>query len=107
MYRTILVPTDVDESYGMTPAPGSFELALEAWEERGQSALDAVVAAGVTVETHCLRGSPYESILSFAADHDVDLTVMGRRGAGGVARLHIGSVTDRVIRLSEVPVLPV
>lgn len=53
------------------------------------------------------HGIPYEAILSYAADNDIDLVVMGTHGRRGLSRVLLGSVTERVIRLSNDPVLAV
>jgi len=53
------------------------------------------------------RGSPYEAILSYSSEHDIDLIVMGTHGRRGLSRTLLGSVTERVIRVSNDPVLAV
>ena len=53
------------------------------------------------------EGSPPEVVLDYAADHDVDLVVMGTHARTGVERYLLGSVTERVLRASPVPVLTV
>jgi nucleotide-binding universal stress UspA family protein len=67
----------------------------------------AAAAAGVACETAVLHGDPAETITDYAADHDVDLVVMGTHGRGGVQRILLGSVTERVVRTSPVPVLTI
>ena len=64
-------------------------------------------AAGVPVETAVLEGSPSREIVRYAEDRDCDLVVMGTHGRGGIDRLLLGSVAERVVRASEVPVLTV
>lgn len=102
----------VDETlHGRLTGLSSYELAIEQIEEDGRSiveeAVDLAEPRGVTVEATCRRGVPHETILSFADEHDADLVVMGKRGGGTATHPHLGSVTDRVLRLSDVPVLPV
>ena len=46
-----------------------------------------------------------ESIKAYADDNEIDLIVMSTHGRGGIHRMFIGSVTDRVVRSVEVPVL--
>ena len=53
------------------------------------------------------HGSPYEAILSYASENDIDLIVMGTHGRRGLSRVLLGSVTERVIRLSNDPVVAV
>jgi nucleotide-binding universal stress UspA family protein len=83
---------------------------LDALEGAGQRALDSVVerarAAGVsTVEASVLNGVPHRAIDEYATERDVDLVVMGTHGRTGVDRYLLGSVTERVVRLTDVPVL--
>ena len=62
---------------------------------------------GITVSRTVERGKPDEVILQYIADHDIDLVVMGTHGRSGMDRLVEGSVTERVIRANDVPVLAV
>ncbi len=64
--------------------------------------------AGVDpVVTHLARGSAHETILEYADEEAIDLVVMGTHGRTGLNRFLVGSVTEKVVRLSEVPVLSV
>jgi nucleotide-binding universal stress UspA family protein len=102
----------VDERrHGATPALSSYEAALEKEEEAGEEIAEDVVEAAndldVPVTVSILRGVPHEEILRYAERQDVDVVVMGKRGAAGVERPHLGSVTERVVRGAAVPVMPV
>ncbi|NHN49197.1 universal stress protein [Halostella sp. JP-L12] len=82
----------------------------EALEEAGQRAVDEVVeraddADVRSVEASVLSGTPARSILDYADERDVDWIVMGTHGRTGLDRYLLGSVTARVVRLSERPVL--
>ncbi|MFB6202046.1 MAG: universal stress protein, partial [Halorhabdus sp.] len=59
----------------------------------------------IDVETVLRDGRPYREILDYAAETAVDLLVMPTHGRTGLERLLLGSVTARVIRLADVPVL--
>jgi nucleotide-binding universal stress UspA family protein len=50
-------------------------------------------------------GDPASQILQIAAQRDADLVVMTTAGRGALGRLVFGSVADRVVRTSPVPVL--
>lgn len=50
------------------------------------------------------QGKPSKAILDYAADHGVDLIVMGCRGLNAVAGM-LGSVSYAVLRNAECPVL--
>lgn len=57
-----------------------------------------------------LEGNLWDEIHTYATQHAIDLVVVGKRRRRRVhryTRLHIGSVADRVIRGTEVPVLVV
>jgi nucleotide-binding universal stress UspA family protein len=85
---------------------------LDAMEAGGQAALDRAIdraeGAGVAaVEATLLSGSPYRAIADYAADQAVDCTVMGTHGRTGFNRYLLGSVAERVVRVSPSPVLAV
>jgi nucleotide-binding universal stress UspA family protein len=76
----------------------------------GQDAVDDVVtqlADVVDVTDAVVEGVPHEAILEYADDEDVDLIVMGTHGRTGLSRSLLGSVTERVVRSAEMPVLTV
>ncbi|MFB6217874.1 MAG: universal stress protein [Halobacteriaceae archaeon] len=79
--------------------------------EEGEEALAAVREAaeegGVAVETELLEGTPAREIVAAAERTGADLVVMGTHGRGGIDRLLLGSVAERVVRTADVPVLTV
>ena len=60
---------------------------------------------GFEAETAIQEGAAVENIVDYSKEHGIDLVVMSSHGYGGIKRLLLGSVTDRVIRSCEVPVL--
>lgn len=85
---------------------------LDALERQGEAAVDEILekgrAAGIeSVEGTVVSGTPFRAILDYIDTHDIDLVVMGTHGRSGVDRYLLGSVTEKVVRLSEVPVLTV
>lgn len=53
-------------------------------------------------------GKPAIEILGYLGEHrEIDLVVMATAGRGRVARFMMGSVTDRVLRAAQCPVLTV
>lgn len=65
-----------------------------------------VRGTGLPVATVSTDGLPVAAeITDYARDNGIDLIVMGSHGRGGVRRLLIGSVADKVVRQAEVPVL--
>jgi nucleotide-binding universal stress UspA family protein len=63
------------------------------------------LAGRVTVDTEV--GTPVERILDYIGGHEIDLVVIGTHGRGMVGHLLLGSVAERVVRRSPVPVLTV
>jgi nucleotide-binding universal stress UspA family protein len=49
--------------------------------------------------------SPANAIIDFADAHDVDMIALTTTGAGGIRRLLLGSVADKVVRSARMPVL--
>ncbi|CAG9621716.1 universal stress protein [Sutcliffiella rhizosphaerae] len=52
-----------------------------------------------------LQGDPAKSICNFANTHESDLIIIGSRGLGGLKKLILGSVSDKVTNTAECPVL--
>jgi nucleotide-binding universal stress UspA family protein len=60
---------------------------------------------GIKARGMAVEGDPVEAILDTAQRERADLIVMGRRGLGRLQGLLVGSVSERVARHAEVPVL--
>ncbi len=99
----LLLPPDV---YGLTLAEVEREQRSFADKLVGE-AMAKLGDAGVEVDTTVLSGSPAESLAELAAAPEVDLVVVGSRGRGSVARVFLGSVSDRLVHISPKPVLVV
>ena len=60
---------------------------------------------GLPVTTACLNGQPATVLAEYIRGRKVDLTVMTTHGTGGLNRWWLGSVADRLLRRTSVPVL--
>lgn len=91
------------------PMETSWEAVSGMLREEGERALDQVrtVAGDVPVEGAMTEGVPSQEIVDYAESHDIDLIVMGTHGRGGLDRLLLGSVAERVIRTAPVPVMTI
>jgi nucleotide-binding universal stress UspA family protein len=89
---TVLAP---DVQPGSTRGPAAYLQEMAAPER----------AVGVVVHTTIRVGEPASAILELAADCEADLIVMATHGRTGFGRILLGSVADRVLRSSRVPVL--
>jgi nucleotide-binding universal stress UspA family protein len=82
----------------------SAEVEKHAQKELGNLAA-GIMAEGVTVNTALLSGYPASAITDYANDADIDLIVLTTHGRSGIERLLLGSVTEKVLRTSDIPVL--
>lgn len=84
---------------------------LEPVRDKAQAALDEAVAKlkpSCPTVTGALRcGDPRVEVLGAIDASRPDLVVMGTHGRKGLARAFLGSVAERVVRDSTVPVLTV
>jgi nucleotide-binding universal stress UspA family protein len=63
-------------------------------------------AAGVACDTHhALSRSPSDAIVAAARKYKCDAIVMGSRGHGGLKAFLIGSVTQKVLAQTKLPVI--
>ena len=62
---------------------------------------------GFTAQIITIVGRPHWEIINYAETNQVDLIVMCTRGQSGLSRWLMGSISDRVVRGANVPVLMV
>lgn len=63
--------------------------------------------AGVKAEARVVPGNPAEEIINTAESVNADLIVMGTHGRKGVKLIVFGSVAEKVVKNSKIPVLTV
>jgi nucleotide-binding universal stress UspA family protein len=87
------------------------DVVIDALEREGEVATrhvrEAAEEAGVEIDAEVVTGTAYRSIRDYIEDHDIDLVIMGTHGRTGLSHYLLGSVTERVVRTSPVPVLTV
>jgi len=83
------------------------ELVAESETEPTREITDRAEAAGVSTVDAVRHGVTHEVIAAYAADENVDLVVMGTHGRSGIEHALLGSITERVLRTADVPVLAV
>lgn len=124
----ILVPTDgsdgaqaaIDHAIGLATDVGATLHFLhvtpsefsEVTERASPDPIDDAVArtgeAGLDdVETAHRFGRPYKEIADYVTEAEIDCIVMGTHGRTGLRRYLLGSVTERTVRFSPVPVISV
>jgi len=134
-YDTLLVPTDgseavdpaLEHAFNLADAFDSTVHALyvadtnrdsvtligtdvvDALVEVGESAVASIVERGerrgIPVVNEVLQGDPVSTIVDYADRHRADLIIMSSHGRRGLPRYLLGSVTERVARTTDVPVM--
>ena len=74
-------------------------------EEATHYVANAAEAAGLDFEEHIRVGEPARAIRKFVEENDIDLVVMGSHGRSGLSRVILGSVAEKVLRRTHLPVL--
>lgn len=107
----LLTVVDVAAEAGIFDAGGVPEEYVEQLESDGREALDRYVDAigdvDVDLRRSVVRASPRDGIDEYVSGNDVDLLVMASEGQNNVVGQRLGSVTARVLRTVDVPVLVV
>jgi nucleotide-binding universal stress UspA family protein len=86
---------------------------IKSMEEESQLAVEKNLSkivddlgnAGISATAEIIKGRPDDEILKYADKNNVDLIVMSTHGSSGIVRWAIGSIADRVVRHSQIPVL--
>ncbi len=81
------------------------------YREEGQRVLEAAKEhcqmEGIEAETLLEEGVPYQKIVEAAKRLDCDLIILGSHGHSGLEKIFLGSVAERVVGISPVPVMVV
>jgi len=78
-------------------------------EERAKPFVEELAAdfEGIDTVSAVGEGNPHRVILEYIDENDIDLVVMGTGGHTGVERYLLGSVSEKVVRLADPPVVTV
>lgn len=103
---------DVEVAGGLFDAGGVPPEFVRNVESRCEEAVTRIAddverATDPPVDRSVIRGRPGAVLRDYVADNDVDLVVMGAHGRSGVSRWMLGSVTERLLRTVDVPVVVV
>jgi len=106
------VPSGIGIDTAVVPSPGAAPISLRDYANANANEHLADLASrlekdGVVVTTQVAVGRAVDEILRVAADEKADLIAMGTHGRTGLRHLVTGSVTEKVVRTSPVPVLTV
>jgi nucleotide-binding universal stress UspA family protein len=111
--RPIVLLRVVELASGMTDAGVSL-IKEELKERRREIAADLtddlqtlIEEEDVEFEIETVVGDPTREIVGYAEDNDIEYIVIGSHGRKGVSRMLLGSVAEKVVRRSPVPVVVV
>jgi nucleotide-binding universal stress UspA family protein len=113
-FSTELVVVHVLSSVPMMPAEpvgAHLPMVLKQIEDSSKASLQQIekekISKEITAKTMLLTGSPADGIVRAAAEENVDLIVIATHGQSGWKRWITGSVTERVVRMADRPVLTI
>ncbi|WP_338729916.1 universal stress protein [Haladaptatus sp. DJG-WS-42] len=101
----------VDETAYETVPEDARHQVRDTLQEDGKSATKSIASRaevrGIESKEEVRWGDPAVAIIAYAVRNDIDLIVMGTRGKTGFERYLLGSVAEKVLRVSPVPVVTV
>lgn len=106
-----VVDTGVESQYDSVNDLMSETKSSRKLEQVGEKALKSITVKleeeAIQFEKSIVKGKPFQKINSFAEENNMDVIVMSTNGRSGLDRMLLGSVTEKVIRTSNIPVLTV
>ena len=87
------------------PVPPSYD---EERKHHAKAEMDSMFSTGKFArfrEVACRSGDPGKEIVRYAKEVNANMIIMSSHGRTGLARLFLGSVSERVLRLANCPVL--
>jgi nucleotide-binding universal stress UspA family protein len=85
----------------------TIDVLVKEGEDIVEEAANTLDSLGVSYGTNVVQGNPAPTIVEYAEQYDQNLVVMSTHAREGVSRYLSGSVSEKVVRLSSVPVLTV
>ncbi|MGQ3330579.1 MULTISPECIES: universal stress protein [Halorubrum] len=90
------------------PQAGAFaERVEDAAAERVETVTAELESAGIEVVGNVIQGEPVDVIENAIDDVGADIVVMPSHARSGLRRVLLGSVTEKIVRVSPVPVVTV
>ena len=105
------IPTPIiyETTFGIQPYPLN-PLEIQELEDNARKAFDRMkkvhpAPSNMRVSFFALYSETVTGILKFSKKRKIDLIVMGTHGSSGFEEFMIGSITEKIVRLSTVPVI--
>ena len=98
-------------AFASIPMDAAWESMYELLKQEGDLAIKYVAqraeSEGLKAEGNLIEGHPADEIIKYSENNSVSLIVMGTLGKSGLDRFLLGSVAEKVVRNSKIPVLVV
>ena len=98
-------------AFASIPMDAAWESMYELLRQEGEQAMKYVAEKageeGVEVEANIIEGHPADEIIKYSEKNSISLIVLGTLGKSGLDRFLLGSVAEKVVRNSKIPVLVV
>lgn len=112
LLHVIDFPTQIQPDTAIVPDANGAPISLKTFavtqaETHLVDLVDRLAKDGIAATSFIRIGNPVDEILRFVDENAIDLVAMGTHGRTGLAHLLVGSVTERVVRMSKVPVLTI
>lgn len=89
---------------GVDPTDAQVRVVNKAKEYLG-NIKEQLLMKNIDVEIHTPYGNPAAKILEVSKRHDIDLIAMSTHGRSGIGRWLLGSIAEKIVRHSEIPIL--
>jgi nucleotide-binding universal stress UspA family protein len=94
---------------GYATLPGLKEKILQLMQEEGQQATQFIEDQASIMKVPCQKilaqGSPSEELLKISHEQGIDLLIIGSMGRTSMEKILLGSVAEKVVLQSSIPVL--
>ncbi|KAA3613578.1 MAG: universal stress protein [Calditrichaeota bacterium] len=104
----VLYEADVDEEAHVKQLEEIIKRKEENTNELFERHRQKFLTKSLEIDSEITRGiSPANTILEYIDEHKFDLVLMGTHGRTGIKNWIYGSVTEKVVRLSKIPVMTI
>jgi nucleotide-binding universal stress UspA family protein len=99
------IPSQMNDAISSGAQIPEIILFINKAQEKLQELTQKDFLKGIKTVHHIKFDGAFSGIISYVAENKTDLIVMGSHGISGIEEILLGSNTEKVVRLSEVPVL--
>tara|TARA_R110002126_G_scaffold87948_3_gene211006 strand:- start:3821 stop:4645 length:825 start_codon:yes stop_codon:yes gene_type:complete len=99
------IPSQMNDAVSSGVQIPEIVLFIDKAREKLQEVAQKEFLNGIKTVHHIKFEGAFNGIISYITENKTDLIVMGSHGISGIEEMLLGSNTEKVVRLSEVPVL--